>query len=158
MEAKNVSKLVKILLTLMLVLVLFLAAMLLVPKYLLGIDIFDLSGWNTSEDGSVQYLDTRGKPLTGWQTIENNRYYFDPATGKAVDGVQTIKGYTYTFTDKVLTRGQIVTNSTGSRYMWAGAWATQEWLEIDGKMYYARSNAYFATGLENRFNQALERA
>ena len=59
------SKLVKILLTLMLVLVLFLAAMLLVPKYLLGIDIFDLSGWSRSESGSVQYLDSRGKPLTG---------------------------------------------------------------------------------------------
>ena len=35
------SKLVKILLVLILVLVLFLAAILLVPKYLLGIDIFD---------------------------------------------------------------------------------------------------------------------
>ena len=75
------SKLVKILLVLVLVLVLFLAAIVLVPKYLLGIDIFDLSGWNTTENGAVQYLDTRGKPLTGWQEIDGGRYYFLPDTG-----------------------------------------------------------------------------
>ena len=80
------SKLVKILLVLILVLVLFLAAILLVPKYLLGIDIFDLSGWNTAQDGAVQYLDTRGKPLTGWQEIDGNRYYFTPETGAMATG------------------------------------------------------------------------
>ena len=80
------SKLVKILLVLVLVLVLFLTAIVLVPKYLLGIDIFDLSGWNTTENGAVQYLDTRGKPLTGWQEIDGGRYYFLPDTGAMATG------------------------------------------------------------------------
>lgn len=102
------------------------------------------------------YYAIAGAPKTGWVAVSKGSkvdyYYFAPANGKAVDGVQTIDGFTYTFTDKILTRGQMVTNSTGTRYRWAGQWATQEWLEIDGKIYYARSNAYFATGLQNRYN------
>ena len=102
-------------------------------------------------DGELFYA-IAGKLRTGWQTVTEGSdlkyYYFDPATGHAADGVQTIDGYTYTFTDCVLTRGQLVKNSVGTRYMWAGQWVTQAWLEIDGNISYAEQNAYFRTGLE----------
>ena len=106
-------------------------------------------------EGDLYYA-IAGAPKTGWATVSKGAdvhyYYFDPATGKAVDGVQKIGGYTYTFTDKILTRGEVVKNSTGTRYMWAGAWATQEWLNIDGNISYARSNGYFQTGIGYRYS------
>ena len=74
------SKLVKFLLIVLLVLSIALAGMILVPRYLLGIDIFDRSGWDAST-GQYRYLDYRGDPITGWQTIDGNWYYFEPGTG-----------------------------------------------------------------------------
>jgi len=107
-------------------------------------------------DGNLYYA-VNGVRTTGWQTVRNtdggvDYYYFNTWSGRAVDGAQTINGYDYIFTDRVLTRGEIVTNATGSRYMWAGSWATQEWLEIDGNIYYARSSSYFATGFRKMFS------
>ena len=106
-------------------------------------------------DGELYYA-INGVPKTGWVSIAQgtnvNYYYFHPTTLKAVDGTQKIDGYTYTFTDHVLTKGQLVTNSTGIRYMWAGTWATQEWLDLDGKIAYARSNGYFAVGFQYRYS------
>ena len=103
------------------------------------------------------YFVVGGIPKTGWQTVSNPDrsvvfYYFDPATGAAVNGTQKIDGYTYTFKDDVLVRGQIVTDKNGSRYMWAGSWSSQEWLNIDGKIYYTGQNAYFYTGFRNQYS------
>jgi hypothetical protein len=107
-------------------------------------------------EGDVYFV-VAGIPKTGWQTVSNPDrsvvfYYFDPATGAAVDGVKTIDGYTYTFKDKKLVRGQIVTDSYGSRYMWAGSWSSQEWLNIDGKIYYTGQNSYFYTGFRYQYS------
>ena len=101
------------------------------------------------------YFPMLGIPKTGWQTVKTGSvisyYYFDPATGAALDGEQTIGGYTYLFEDRILVKGQIVTNETGSRYMWAGEFITQAWVEVDGKLYYAKQNAYFMTGMQYQY-------
>jgi len=101
------------------------------------------------------YYAIAGEVKTGWHTVSSagkiNYYYFDPATGAAVDGVQTIDGYTYTFTDHILTRGALVTDANGTRYRWAGAWMSDEWLELDGKIAYVQRGGYFLTGLWKRF-------
>ncbi len=102
-------------------------------------------------DGKLHYA-VGGTPKTGWQGIVDksntlNTYYFDVTTGAAVDGTQTIGGYTYIFTDYILTRGQLVYTANGPRYMWAGAWLTQAWIELDGKEAYANQAGYLLTGL-----------
>ena len=105
-------------------------------------------------DGQLYYA-INGEGKTGWHTItaggKTTYYYFNPSNGAAVDGVQKIDGFTYTFTNRELTRGELRTDSRGTRYHWAGAWLTQEWLELDGKMTYAMQAGYFATGLMKRY-------
>ena len=64
------KKIWKVLLVLLLVLALLGAAAWAVPYYVMGIDIFDRSGWHVTEEGDTQYLDYYGDPLTGWQQIE----------------------------------------------------------------------------------------
>lgn len=102
------------------------------------------------------YYAVNGAPKTGWVSIMNGAkvdyYFFNTASYKALDGEWKIGGYTYTFKDHILTRGEVVTNASGTRYMWAGQWASQEWLNIDGKIAYARSNNYFETGLKHRYS------
>lgn len=105
----------------------------------------------------------QGVPTTGWVATDDGDgnqvdYYFDPVTGMAVDGVQTIHGYTYTFTNYILTRGDFVTDSTGSRYRWAGVWVHGKWFEVDGKTYHtARYKYYVTTGYANVIGPDLER-
>ena len=142
------SKLVKILLVLILVLVLFLAVILLVPKYLLGIDIFDLSGWNTTENGTVQYLNTRGKPLTGWQSIDGNWYYFAPETGAMATGWVEESGKHYYLDASGIRRTGWLKLSDGTYFVDpdTGA-AASGWTEKDGDTYYLTETGKVATGL-----------
>ena len=104
--------------------------------------LFDLDG--------AKYYAVNGERKTGWRLItkdgKDNYYYFDEKTGKAVDGKQKIKGYNYVFTDCILTQGEWIKDSTGTRYMWAGAFKHNCWFTVDGKDYYARPNTYIATG------------
>ena len=93
---------------------------------------------------------------TGWISdydADGNivNYYFDPSTGMAVDGVQVIDGYNYTFTNCVLTRGDLVTDSVGTRYRWVGKWLGSDgkyiWFEVDGNTYLTGAyNPYVLTG------------
>lgn len=53
-----------------------------------------------------------------------------------LDGEQTIGGYHYTFRDHILVRGDLIHNANGTKYMWAGSWATQQWYTVDGNRYY----------------------
>ena len=90
--------------------------------------------------GDVLYYAVNGEMTTGWVSgydADGNAvdYYFDPATGKAVDGQQKIDGYNYTFTDHILTRGDLVTDAEGTRYRWAGAWVHGKWFQVDGNWY-----------------------
>lgn len=109
-------------------------------------------------EGNLYYAKTPGVALTNtWWTVVNESrdidyYYFD-AEGKAVDGIRKIDGYTYVFKDYVLAHGELVKDSKGTRYMWAGSFVTQEWLEIDGKTYYAQWSSYFATGIYKQYDK-----
>ena len=106
--------------------------------------LFELNG-NT-------YYAINGELKTGWRPVNNtvigetDYYYFDLNTGRAVDGEQTIGGYHYIFTDKILTRGDLIQNEKGVKYMWAGQWVSQQWMTVDGNEYYFRSSEYAATG------------
>ncbi|MCD7881394.1 MAG: phosphodiester glycosidase family protein, partial [Clostridiales bacterium] len=104
------------------------------------------------EYNNALYYAVSGVLKTGWQPVTNvngdaDYYYFDPKTGAAVDGEQTINGYDYIFTDCVLIRGDLVDTGNGLWYMWAGQWASQQWMTVDGNQYYFRSSYYAAVGV-----------
>ena len=101
------------------------------------------------------YFVVLGEPKDGWRVIskdgEDQYYYFDGKNGgAAVDGAQRIGGYNYVFEDKVLVKGDWVTDATGTRYMWAGAFMKNTWFTADGNLYFARPNTYMATGVSYR--------
>ncbi len=106
-------------------------------------------------DGGLYYA-INGVQTTGWRVLTvdgaDQYYYFDPATGKAVDGQQSIAGYYYTFTDYVLTRGDLIKTEEGYHYKWAGEWVMNSWVEIDGNKYYAGKApyGYFVTDLHTQ--------
>ncbi len=109
-----------------------------------GIDLFDRSGWSTTEAGA-QYLDYYGKPLTGWQTIEDKRYYFAP-DGAMGTGWQHIDGQRYYLgTDGVPKTGWQTLD--GEKYYLGedGAVQTGAFAVNDG-YYYADSNGVIQTG------------
>ena len=109
-------------------------------------------------EGELYYA-VNGNLMTGWRMITvggvDQYYYFDPATGKAVDGEQTIAGYHYTFTNRVLTRGDLILTENGYHYKWAGEWVMNSWVEIDGNKYYAGKQpyGYFVTDLHTRIHK-----
>ena len=106
--------------------------------------------------GGALYYTVGGVAKTGWVSVMNGSkvdyYFFNTRSRQAVDGEWNIGGYNYLFEDCVLKRGQLVVDSKGTRYMWAGSWVSQEWLENDGKIAYARSSNYFAPGLTHRYS------
>ena len=108
-----------------------------------------LSGLFTLE-GKL-YFAENGKRIKGWKSVSHpggrvENYFFNTWSYAAMDGEQTIGDYHYTFKDCVLVRGDLIRNSTGTKYMWAGSWATQQWHTVDGNRYYFRSSEYAATG------------
>ncbi len=125
-----------------------------------GVCLGTVSGVLTYNGGL--YYAVQGVKTTGWiatDDAEGNKvdYYFEPSTGKAVDGVQTIHGYTYTFTNHILTRGDLVTDSKGTRYRWAGVWVHGQWFVVDGKTYHtARYQYYVTTGYANVIGPDME--
>ena len=108
-----------------------------------------LSGLFTLE-GKL-YFAENGKRIKGWKSVSHpggrvENYFFNTWNYAAMDGEQTIGDYHYTFKDCVLVRGDLIRYSTGTKYMWAGSWATQQWHTVDGNRYYFRSSEYAATG------------
>ena len=142
------SKLVKFLLVLVLILSLFLAALLLVPKYLLGIDLFDLSGWDTAQDGTVRYLDARGRPLTGWLTIDGRVYYFAPEDGAMATGWVQVDGKHYYLDEAGIRRSGWLKLSDGRYYLDPETCAAVSgWTELEGDTYYLTETGKVSTGL-----------
>lgn len=107
------------------------------------------------EFGGDLYYAINGEKTTGWISGYDNDgnsvdYYFDKTTGKAVDGVKKIDGYTYTFTNHILTRGDLVKSSDGTRYRWAGKWIHGQWFQVDGNWYTTKKYIYtVVTGFAN---------
>ena len=98
------------------------------------------------------YFAENGTRIKGWKSISHpggqvENYFFSTWDYAALNGEQTIGGYHYTFKDCVLVRGDLIKNSTGTKYMWAGSWATQQWHTVDGNKYYFCSSEYAATGI-----------
>lgn len=142
------NKFMKILLVLALVLVLALAAMILVPQYMMGIDIFDLSGWFQEEDGDLQYRDYRGKALTGWQTIDGNWYYFSPEDGTMTTGWVEADGKRYYLDQAGMRKTGWLKLSDGSYYVDpAATFVVSGWVEKDGDIYYISDSGKVSTGL-----------
>ena len=142
------SKLVKFLLAVILLLVMALAAMILVPRYVMGIDIFDLSGWNQTESGHVQYRDYRGKPLTGWQNINENWYYFSPKDGAMTTGWAEIEGKRYYFSESGIRRTGWLNLSDGSYHVDPDSgFVISGWVDRDGDTYYVSGSGRICTGL-----------
>ncbi len=129
---------------------------------------FDESGKLVSEDGTTGlitfngdlYYAVLGVAQTRWQQIDGNNYYFHPDTGKALNGTHKIKEYiyendpasgsryyTYTFTNYILTSGEMVYDTaagqSGYRYRWAGDWKKGCWFEYDGNTYHVTKNYPF---------------
>ncbi len=103
------------------------------------------------------YYAIAGAPQTGWRAIADSTgktsyYFFNTATRKAVNGYCKVAGYYYTFEDHKLVKGQLVTTDKGVRYMWAGAWVSQEWVTVDGNTYYFGRDEYAVTGLGYRYS------
>ena len=100
-----------------------------------------------------KYYCVLGAMKTGWQAMydENGNpvdYFFDRKTGRAVNGEQKIDGYNYTFTNYILTAGEIIKVGDYYRYMWAGTHLIGKWFELDGKHYYASyPKGYLTTGM-----------
>ena len=87
------------------------------------------------------YYAINGEKQTGWISAYDEEgnpvdYFFNTSTGIAVNGKQKIWGFNYIFTDYVLTKGDLVTDSNGTRYRWAGQWMMGKWFEVDGKTYH----------------------
>ena len=103
-------------------------------------------------DGGVYYA-YQGEKMTGWRSVmdatgQSYDYYFHPTTGKAVNGEYAIYGHVYTFENYKLVKGALVKDSGGTHYLWAGRYVRNQWVEIDGKYYFAQYpvSGYFATG------------
>ena len=114
-----------------------------------GVSKGKISGLFTLND--KLYFAENGKRITGWKAVSYpggrvENYFFSTWDYAALDGQQKIGGYNYTFKDHILVRGDLIRNSAGTKYMWAGAWATQQWHTVDGNKYYFRSSEYAATG------------
>ena len=142
------NKFAKFLLVLILLLVLALAAMILVPRYFMGIDIFDLSGWFHTDSGALQYRDYRGKPLTGWQTIDDNWYYFSPKDGSMTTGWTEVDGKRYFLNEAGMRRSGWLNLADGSYYVDPDThFVVSGWLEKNGDTYYVSGNGKICTGL-----------
>ena len=114
-----------------------------------GVSKGKISGLFT-QSGNL-YFAENGKRITGWKAISYpggrvENYFFNTWSYAALDGEQTVGGYHYTFRDHILVRGDLIRNANGTKYMWAGSWASQQWYTVDGNRYYFRSSGYAATG------------
>lgn len=170
------KKFLKILLVLLLVLALLGAAAWAIPYYLMGIDIFDRSGWYVTEEGQTQYLDYYGDPLTGWQLIDEKWYYFDTGDASMVTGWLDLEGDRYYLSsngvrhigwlkledgtyyldpsDAILATGWLKLDE-GTYYMDEAGRKCCGWLDLEGKRYYLDEQGLLVTGWftqdENRY-------
>ncbi len=96
------------------------------------------------------YYAINGEKQTGWISVNDENgnqleYFFNTSTGKAVDGKQNIWGFNYTFENHILVRGDLVTDSKGTRYRWGPSWVQGKWFEVDGKTYHTAKYQYYVT-------------
>lgn len=141
------KKSVKILLAVLLVLVLGLGSIIAVPYFFYGIDIFDRSGWATSETGEIQYWDYYGDPLVQWQQIEGNWYYFDAESGNLVTGWLELEGQRYYLASDGIRQTGWLELEDGTYYLDpADAAMETGWQEIEDGTYYLDGDGRLVLG------------
>ena len=96
------------------------------------------------ENGNVYYA-ILGQLQKGWNFVDGSYYFFSRVSLNALNGYCKIDGHYYTFEDHKLVRGELATDSRGTKYYWAGALIADGWCEIDGNSYYFY-NGYAYTG------------
>ena len=110
-------------------------------------EVYEIEGTTLVEMNDKLYYAIAGKLVTGWQLVDDSYYYFDPTTYAAVDGVAKLAdGYTYKFKDYKLFEGELVKNSAGTRYRYAGKFVQNQWAKVGGKDYFLQWNTYAITG------------
>ncbi len=110
-------------------------------------EVYEIEGTGLVEMNDNVYYAIAGTLVTGWQLVDDSYYYFDPVTYAAVNGEQTLEdGYTYTFNDYKLFEGELVVNSAGTRYRYAGKFIQNKWMTVGGKDYFFQWNTYAITG------------
>lgn len=140
------KKTVKILLVIMVLLILFLAAMITVPYFLMDMNIFDRSGWDYSA-GQTRYLDFDGRPRTGWLEIDGNWYYFQPQEGYMATGWVEVGGKHYYLDSRGVRQSGWLNLSDGSYYLSGDGSASGGWLDLEGNTYYLSEKGKISTGL-----------
>ena len=113
-----------------------------------GVCIGKHTGLVYDENGTLLCL--AGTPRDGWREYDGKYYYFQPETYYALaNGVHKVGGHEYTFDETgVLTRGAWVVTEEGTRYIFAGIYALNEFIEVDGKTYWITNKSYVATGTQ----------
>lgn len=95
---------------------------------LVGLDIFDRSGWDTGKNGTRRYLDYSGEPLTGWQTLEDGQLCYFSNSGILQTGLFRLNGKAYYWEDGI----------------------KSGWVTIDGVEYYIQPDLAVKTGWIDR--------
>ena len=142
------KKFFKILLAVLLTLAVLAGGTIGVLYFGFGIDIFDRSGWNVTEEGDTQYLDYYGDPLLDWQLIEGSWYYFDPAqNGAMATGWLELDGELYFLESDGTRCSGWLTDESGTYYLSpTGGAAATGWLSLEGERYYLGDDGRIVTG------------
>ena len=98
------------------------------------------------ENGKLYYA-ILGELQVGWNFVDGSYYFFARKAYYAFDGYMNVDGHYYTFENYKLLRGELTTDSKGTKYYWAGTLATDGWWTIDGNDYYFY-HGYAYTGVQ----------
>lgn len=146
-EAPVLNKTVKIIISILLALLVLGGSAIGVLYFGFGIDIFDQSGWHTTEDGQTQYLDYHGDPLVQWQLIGDGWYYFDPDDGTMVTGWLEDSGSRYYLDENGIRQTGWLALSDGTYYISPSSGASVTgWLRLDEAQYYLSESGTLVTG------------
>ena len=92
----DVKKSVKIFISIFLTILVLASALIAVPYFAWGLNIFHLQGWHRMESGDYQYWNRWGTPQTQWQLIDERWYYFSPDDNNMYTGwLETQEGRYY---------------------------------------------------------------
>lgn len=108
--------------------------------------LFDRSGWDNTDDGTVRYLDYYGRPLKQWQSVDGDRYYFDPTTGVMQTGWLELSAGRYYLSDKGVMQTGWLELSDGRYYLADTGIMQTGWLETEGAGYYFKEDGRMYSG------------
>lgn len=142
------KKFTKVLIALLLTLAIVAGGIVGVLYFVFDINVFDQSGWDVSDTGSVRYLDYYGKPLVSWQLVDGQWYYFDPESdGAMYTGWLSLDGSRYYMEASGIRASGWRNLSDGQYYLSpSGGAAVTGWLTLDDARYYFNDLGQMCTG------------